>query len=176
MPKSAEHYSSVSGPADGAGAPSSAAAAGPTVIDLDGIPLSSGNMSQALRPWHYGFFTLCGDCDSCLEALCCPYCQLSRQYNMLYNLDPTVHWPLCLGAFTCSVLVGTWVSSILLWSLRKELRQRYAIDGSGCTDCLASCCCSLCTLQQQHLEMNSLGCGPGAFFGPSQGPVEPVML
>ena len=35
---------------------------------------------------------------------------------------------------------------------RVDMRQRLGIEGSGVTDCLASCCCACCALVQEEKE------------------------
>ncbi|KAJ7445903.1 PLAC8-domain-containing protein [Mycena latifolia] len=50
---------------------------------------------------------------------------------------------------------------------RGQTRARYGISGSGCNDCMLSCCCAPCELTQEsreiELEEQSLG-HPGAGF------------
>lgn len=115
------------------------------------------------RPWLYSLFACCGKCDSCLEAYFCFFCQLSRQYNMFYNLQPFIHLPFCVCLVLSDWMLSNIPSCLLVWSLRSDIRERYSIRGSSLGDCTVSMCCTTCALQQQLLEMTVLGSFPGAF-------------
>lgn len=92
---------------------------------------------------------------------------------MLYNLKAEIHVPLCLCSAIWNTLLGNTVSCLLLWSLRSDMRRRYSIEGDMCTDGLISWLLPTCALQQQLLEMTSLGAFPGALL---YAPNETVML
>lgn len=113
------------------------------------------------RPWLYPLFLCCRKCDSCLEAHACFFCQLSRQYNTLYNLQPSIHVPLCVCSMLWNYVLGNMVSCLLVWSLRSDLRHRYGIEGHRCCDGCVAMCCGPCALQQQLLELTALGSCPG---------------
>jgi len=36
---------------------------------------------------------------------------------------------------------------------RGEIRDRFGIEGNGCTDCLVSCFCQPCSLAQMNMEL-----------------------
>lgn len=143
-----------------------------TVMAGDAINSTS---SYHLRPWHYGLCVCSDDCNSCLESFFCTWCQMSRQYNMLYNLQPAIHIPLFLTLFVATSAFGNVVPWIFLWSLRADLRHRYGIEGGCCGDCTSALLCTPCAVQQQLLEMTSLGAFPGALCYMNT-PLEPQML
>ncbi|KPI90385.1 hypothetical protein ABL78_0461 [Leptomonas seymouri] len=121
------------------------------------VTLAVGNVK---RPWHFGLCTLCSDMDSCLECCFCSPCQLSRQFNMIYNLNPELHLPMCLTI----VLLGSMglpASFVLQYILRSDIRRRYGIEGSVVSDCCVSWLCISCAVQQQFLELTSVGSCPG---------------
>uniref|UniRef100_A0A0A9XK78 Cell number regulator 4 n=1 Tax=Lygus hesperus TaxID=30085 RepID=A0A0A9XK78_LYGHE len=102
--------------------------------------------------------------DSCLESYICSYCQLSRQFNMLYNNEPAVHFPICLLVSFLDSTVTNVVGCLFLLTLRQNIRKRFGIRGSTLQDVCVSCWCAPCALQQQLLELTSLGMFPGACF------------
>lgn len=117
-------------------------------------------VGNAQRPWHYGMCTLCTEMNSFLECLCCTPCQLSRQYNMLYNLQPELHVPVCLSVMLLDAM-GVPAGFALQYVLRSDIRRRYGIEGNVVEDCCISWLCAPCAIQQQFLEMTSVGACPG---------------
>ncbi|TMW62061.1 hypothetical protein Poli38472_009554 [Pythium oligandrum] len=54
---------------------------------------------------------------------------------------------------------------MFVWKLRSKTRARFEIPGNPCIDCLASCCCSCCTIAQMATHSKSYK--PGSCeFGP----------
>uniref|UniRef100_A0A7S1MCK7 Uncharacterized protein n=1 Tax=Neobodo designis TaxID=312471 RepID=A0A7S1MCK7_NEODS len=103
---------------------------------------------------------------SVLDALFCPWCMMSRQYNVITTGDNSIHWPSCLassgadvlGAATIGVGVGSWFFAYLT---RNRIRQRYQVIGDELTDVLASGFCHCCVLSQNFREMSVRGEYPG---------------
>ncbi|ORC76762.1 ama1 protein [Trypanosoma theileri] len=114
------------------------------------------------RDWQNGLCVCCGDCDSCLESWCCYYCQLSRQYNLLYENIPSINWAVAMGALLGDYCLGCLVSTVVQCMLRARVRQRLSLQGSDCDDACMSLCCSYCSLQQSLLELTDAGLFPGA--------------
>lgn len=117
-------------------------------------------VGSATRPWHYSLCVTCTEMNSCLECCFCTVCQQSRQFNMLYNNKPELHLPVCL------LITGLSVSGIpsifvLEYIMRSDIRRRYGIEGNLLKDCCVSWLCEACAVQQQFLEMTSLGMCPG---------------
>ncbi|KAG5496604.1 hypothetical protein JIQ42_03434 [Leishmania sp. Namibia] len=112
------------------------------------------------RPWHYGLCVTCTAMDSCLECYFCSVCQLSRQYNMFYHSKPELHLPVCLLVAGLN-MAGVPSTFVLEYVMRSDIRRRYGIEGNLVIDCCVSWLCWPCAVQQQFLEMTSLGLCPG---------------
>ncbi|RNF24093.1 Ama1 protein [Trypanosoma conorhini] len=116
-----------------------------------------------LRDWRYGICHCCQDCSPCLEAWCCFYCQLSRQYSMLcQRQEPGIDWLIAFGACLGDYCCGGLVSPVLQCVARTRLRTDLNIRGSNCCDFCSAFCCPQCTLQQSLMEMTVTGRFPGA--------------
>ncbi|CAD2218182.1 PLAC8 family, putative [Angomonas deanei] len=127
-------------------------------------------VAGASRPWHYGICHCCSDCNSCIEAWCCSYCQISRQYNMIRKGKPEIDWLCCLGMAFGTMCIATFVLWIGACMVRQRVRDRYGIEGNSCGDCCVTCWCTSCSVQQQLLEMTSVSDFPGACcYDASQG-------
>ncbi|CAD2218185.1 PLAC8 family, putative [Angomonas deanei] len=116
----------------------------------------------AERPWHYSLCHCCSDCNSFLECCCCTLCQLSRQYNMIKHHKAELPCCTCFCLYLGTLLTG----GLLFWGcvccVREMIRDRYGIEGSSCGDCCTTCWCTGCAIQQQLLEMTSVGEFPSA--------------
>ncbi|EPY29314.1 ama1 protein [Strigomonas culicis] len=134
-----------------------------TPLDTSILPVRVAGGSGGGRPWHYGLCTLCLQCNSCLEAWFCITCQLARQYNMLHNSQPTPHMPmLCMLWILGIAFCGPLPTLCLTYNVRGTMRSQYGVQGTDCVDCLIACCIPSCAVQQQLLEMTSLGYFPGS--------------
>ncbi|RNF05268.1 Ama1 protein [Trypanosoma rangeli] len=115
------------------------------------------------RDWKYGTCHCCQDCSPCVEAWCCYYCQLSRQYNVVVQRGgPTIDGMICLAAYCGDYFCGGIVSPILHCSMRTKLRESLNIRGTVVDDFCCALCCGSCTLQQSLMEMTAVGMFPGA--------------
>ncbi|KAI2620657.1 PLAC8-domain-containing protein [Hypomontagnella submonticulosa] len=96
----------------------------------------------------------CTPCTSCLLAWCLPCILLgqtserirdpSMQSADMMNSDCMIH-----GLITCFTGCG-WIYAMMK---RNEIRERYDIEGGGCSDCCVSYWCSCCALIQQDNEV-----------------------
>jgi Cys-rich protein (TIGR01571 family) len=91
----------------------------------------------------------------CLDALCCCWCQQSRQHNLMKTGFSGVDFVSCMCSFVgdlvCfGVTVGT---GVLAFTIRQKIRARYLIDGGCCGDCFASFFCPWCVISQHYREM-----------------------
>lgn len=145
-----------------------------TTTTASAVPDRGEDDGEPLRTWHHRLYTQ--DRDSLLESLLCSCCQLSRQYNMVHYGRPEVDWAYCIGTFSWNLLLCNVPGSVAMCSLRQQLRSRYSIMGTGSEDFCTVMLCPCCALQQQLLEMKTVGCGPGAFFGHFTSPVEAFMM
>jgi Cys-rich protein (TIGR01571 family) len=120
--------------------------------------VAGGNV-RAMTTWSTD---LCGCFQhggSVLDAVFCPWCQMSRQYNTMTTGDNNIHWASCLSAFgadvvgaaTIGVGVGSWFFAYLT---RNRLRQRYSIVGDELTDILTAGFCHCCVVSQNFREMS----------------------
>jgi len=113
------------------------------------------------RDWNHGLMDCFGDCGTCCFAHFCP-CMVYQQVknritylNLNRRPDPEQGGTGC-GGDCClwSVLAGVGgLGWVLQMTTRATLRTRYRIRGSGCTDCLATCCCVPCELTQESREL-----------------------
>jgi Cys-rich protein (TIGR01571 family) len=116
-----------------------------------------------LSMWSTELFACGKDFPSTFDAMFCPHCQLSRQYNTYMTGSNTIHWPACLVTFGADVLsvalfgVGGFARWAFAYVVRNRLRQRYNIVGDELTDIFATGCCSCCSIAQNHREMSVRG-------------------
>lgn len=147
----------------GRGAKSGADEPANRYADPNDIPVNLNATKYRHRPWHYSLCVCCQEMDSCAEACCCMYCQLSRQCNMFMYNERKIHWPYCvlmtLTDLCTGHLIVTWVFAS---QTRRLSRERYGISGSCCNDCCAGCWCRTCSTQQVLLEMTVMNDFPGA--------------
>lgn len=114
-----------------------------------------------VRPWHYSCLHLCADCTSCFESWFCWRCQLSRQMNFIYYNKSGINCS-CLMLFLClDFIFGCMPTYCLAVHIRNNIRERYNISGNLFCDMLCVYLFGPCTLQQQLLELTSLGENPG---------------
>ncbi|KAJ7281372.1 PLAC8 family-domain-containing protein [Mycena rebaudengoi] len=112
------------------------------------------------REWSHGLCDCFGDFGTCCVAWWCPCITYGKNKARLQHLtaqgfpDPegggSCNGP-CWGY--CCLTTFTGFGFILQAINRGEVRARYSIDGGGCTDCLASWCCTPCDLTQASREI-----------------------
>lgn len=125
------------------------------------------NASQAPAAGHdhaetgfdAGLCSCCGDMGSCCLTCWCPCLTFGRSSTYL-DLERNQPLPdkrggstLCNGPATLYCLLGVFSFSIgiCVWSTirRIRIREKYGIEGNGCTDCLKHFCCHCCALVQE---------------------------
>ncbi|KAI0892890.1 PLAC8 family protein [Annulohypoxylon nitens] len=111
--------------------------------------------------WQNGLFGCCSPCDSCLLGIFAPCLLIGRASSRmrdpgspspeLCNSDCMIHG--CLTVF-----FNGWIYSFMK---RKEIRERFEIEGSGCGDCCAAFWCQYCQIIQADKEVKArLTTGP----------------
>ncbi|KAL6490775.1 hypothetical protein MHYP_G00011200 [Metynnis hypsauchen] len=88
--------------------------------------------------WTTGVYDCCSDMDTCCCALWCfpcLQCQTVSQFG----------WCFCLPLLDCCFAISC--------SLRRNIRQRYGIQGSCCDDCCTLCFCYPCAWCQMSREI-----------------------
>ena len=129
--------------------------------------VAAGNVSTAaMSTWSTEMCGCFQHWGSVLDAVFCPWCQMSRQYNTFTTGDNNIHWPSCLASFGADVVgvatIGVGVGSLFFaYVTRNRLRQRYHIIGDELTDILTATCCNCCVVSQNFREMSIRGEYPG---------------
>jgi len=105
--------------------------------------------------WNNPLFDCCSPLGTCCLATWCP-CVLYGKTSA--RLDkPSKDSPSGCNASCCGwcILSTCYLSSFLQCMSRGKIRSRYNLEGSVCTDCLASFCCTCCDLVQQDKEVKN---------------------
>ncbi|KAJ7230560.1 PLAC8-domain-containing protein [Mycena pura] len=133
-----------------------------------GMQVGGGNRNAAGKPlnssgkreWSEG---LCGCFEACGTFCCawwCPCIVHGKNKQRLRHLqekgspDPD-GGSCCSGACWAHCCLTSWfgLGWVLSCGTRGDVRSRYGIEGGGCGDCLASCCCAPCDLTQVSREI-----------------------
>ncbi|KZT35806.1 PLAC8-domain-containing protein [Sistotremastrum suecicum HHB10207 ss-3] len=117
---------------------------------------------KGTRKWSNGLFGCFDDIGTCCTACwlpCVTYAQNRSRLNYIqangarhptggemFNAD--------FGVFTL-IHVCTGCGFLLEMMTRKRIREHYRIEGSGCGDCVASCCCLPCVMTQDSREIEA---------------------
>ncbi|KAL5005597.1 hypothetical protein ScPMuIL_016755 [Solemya velum] len=104
-----------------------------------GTPLLIGTV-QGHRDWTTGLFGCFSDCGSCLCTWCCLPCMLC---TLSTRLGDCMCMPYCVPG-----------SSI---AMRTRVRTLGGIQGSVCSDCVATTICGACVICQMSREMDAMG-------------------
>uniref|UniRef100_A0A0G4GDB7 Uncharacterized protein n=1 Tax=Chromera velia CCMP2878 TaxID=1169474 RepID=A0A0G4GDB7_9ALVE len=121
---------------------------------------------RASKPWASAFFD-CNSCDSCMRSCLTP-CTVAGDVQLEGGKDS--YWTCCLltGCLELLPFVGPAVTCLMWTSWRRHFRERHGIDGSLCSDFLASCCCRPCTINQINRHMEANGWSHKNFVEPGQ--------
>ncbi|KIM42593.1 hypothetical protein M413DRAFT_444299 [Hebeloma cylindrosporum] len=122
------------------------------------------------RDWSFGLLDCLGDCNKCCLACCCPclaHAQNRRRLDYLNTNgvpDPDRHRVTGQDSLLYALVeVACDMGWILQIGTRKNIRERYNIQGSSTSDCCAAFCCQSCDLVQGsrelQLEEDSFGQG-----------------
>eukprot|EP00163_Fabomonas_tropica_P028403 TRINITY_DN576_c0_g1_i2.p1 TRINITY_DN576_c0_g1~~TRINITY_DN576_c0_g1_i2.p1 ORF type:complete len:174 (+),score=24.59 TRINITY_DN576_c0_g1_i2:29-523(+) len=87
--------------------------------------------------WHNGLFGCYDDMETCCYSLCCGPCALASAKS---KTDHSPWYPNCLLATCCGCFLGCF------W--RSDIRERNNIHGDTCSDIMAWCCCTFCSVAQ----------------------------
>ena len=116
----------------------------------------SGQISKP--EWHDGLCDCASDTDICLQTFCCSICTLTNIINMRDLRTPTFDCCTCICLLAGTYLTNNRYPTWLSMSMRRELIQRYGIQGeSQCNSCLLGMCCAPCTFCQVQREMGKRG-------------------
>ncbi|KAF1986929.1 PLAC8-domain-containing protein [Aulographum hederae CBS 113979] len=108
--------------------------------------------------WHHGFWDCCNPVGLCCESLCCACVIAGRTHERIYNDNPKII-PSVNG-----YCIGCWLLTLpLMFALptycspmqanRRELRHRYNIKDTNCSDCWRVTFCPFCSLVQEEKEV-----------------------
>ncbi|KZP11425.1 PLAC8-domain-containing protein [Athelia psychrophila] len=114
------------------------------------------------RDWTHGLMACFADCGTCCLATWCPcfvFGQISKRRKYLEKNglpDPEYGGTGC-GMDCCNFHGGQpcMLSWICQMGGRSHVRKRYNIRGTGCGDCVTSCCCYPCGLTQESRELDA---------------------
>ncbi|KAA1473151.1 PLAC8-domain-containing protein [Dentipellis sp. KUC8613] len=111
------------------------------------------------REWSHGLCSCFGDIGTCCLATWLPCMAYSSNKSRLDYLErngtphPT-HGEICSGDCVIHGLITLcgcgWVLQI---GVRNNVRNRYAIEGGACGDCMSAFCCAPCELTQESREI-----------------------
>jgi len=111
------------------------------------------------RDWSFGTFSCFSACGTCLFSWCCSCLAYGKNSSRLQHLNTqgTVH-PSggdmfnseCLTYFA---LLYCGCPCLVHMGHRRDIRQRYNIEGSGGPDFLCTWCCIPCSLTQESREI-----------------------
>lgn len=112
--------------------------------------------NTGLCDWHL-------DATSCLDGVCCPWCEVARQYNMIAHEVRDTHTLMCCGLLFCDLFL-TFGLSVTIGEVvvRAESRHKLGITSeSGCGSCMRAFCCGPCSTCQVYRELSMRGMWPG---------------
>jgi len=133
-----------------------------------GMMMQPGGVRNALnkpynkdgkRDWSHGLMDCFAECGTCCEAWWCPCITYGRNKTRLNALEQGHAHP--QGGESCGtdcmvfalVQCFTGLGCIMQIMNHGAVRDRYAIDGNGCSDCMAVWCCHACTMTQDSREI-----------------------
>ncbi|CVL06408.1 related to DUF614 domain protein [Fusarium mangiferae] len=109
-------------------------------------------MSQS-QDWQNGLSGCCSPLDSCLLSTCLPCIIFGRTSQRLDNPSGPIESINSDCAIFCAIQSFTGCGWIYNMMKRREIREKYGIEGSGMGDCCTSFWCLCCALVQQDKEV-----------------------
>lgn len=106
------------------------------------VPLSPATCKMS-KEWSNGLCGCLNDIPLCLTTYCAPC------YTFGKTAEAVGDDCLMCGIITFVPLVNLWFAT----QIRGKIREQKGIDGSFVSDLLLHCCCPLCTLVQDALEV-----------------------
>ncbi|KAF2652396.1 PLAC8-domain-containing protein [Lophiostoma macrostomum CBS 122681] len=105
------------------------------------------------QEWHYSGSDCCSPFSTCFLSWCCPCFVYGKTHYRMKNQGNMNGYSSFNGACAASCALTTCgFGFVLPWINRSEMRSKYGLKGSGCTDCLCACCCTPCDITQQDKE------------------------
>jgi Cys-rich protein (TIGR01571 family) len=114
-------------------------------------------MSRIGQDWSHGLCS-CQSVGSCCGATWCSPFIFGRSAWRLERFPASPDHSAEFSWFneSCLIMTGAWLLAVPwlpVWMQRRRLRQKFGIEGSGCTDCLSACCCNCCAQVQIENEL-----------------------
>lgn len=135
---------------------------------------TSGNvvpppMSFALGTrWVTGLCDCLHDTGSCVDVVCCPYCQVGFAYHRTRRPFVDMDAAVCIAACCADFMLGGTGTTAAAMVLRNRVVQRYRLEEQLPATLLKGCFCAPCTLCQVHREMKMRGEYPGGVCLPPE--------
>ncbi|KAF8148849.1 PLAC8 family-domain-containing protein [Crassisporium funariophilum] len=124
--------------------------------NVNNLPLDNAGK----RAWSFGLFDCLGDINTCCLACWCPCLAHAKNRRRLDHLnthgipDPNRNTVIGGDSLIFAIAeVACDMGWILQIATRKNIRQRYNIQGSSASDCCAPFCCQSCDLVQGSREI-----------------------
>ncbi|KAF8325761.1 PLAC8 family-domain-containing protein [Cantharellus anzutake] len=114
---------------------------------------------QGEREWSYGIFDCFSECGTFCLSCWCPcfeYGKLKSRFKHLQTTGkphPQGGKMLNMDCLTYDALHWVGCSCFVTRPTRREIRNRYNIQGANDSDFLLICCCDPCTLTQESREI-----------------------
>lgn len=114
----------------------------------------TGPAGHNARPWYSDFFGCFNPIDTCLVTYFCPCVTFGKTHHRLRKDSKLSDWnpvnTTCLGFWAASCFCLHWVPQIIQ---RREIQDRWNLQGDFVTDCLKVWCCGCCDVIQQDKEV-----------------------
>eukprot|EP01006_Ploeotia_vitrea_P048841 TRINITY_DN67281_c2_g2_i1.p1 TRINITY_DN67281_c2_g2~~TRINITY_DN67281_c2_g2_i1.p1 ORF type:complete len:116 (-),score=9.13 TRINITY_DN67281_c2_g2_i1:559-906(-) len=106
--------------------------------------------SMAGAPWDTQLLECLFDSRVCIVSCFCAPCQLAHQKAIIENKEcnPMDAMIIYFCAICCQV------------KIRQDVRMKYNIEGTLCSDICASLICGVCAVAQQHRQLQLKGDRP----------------
>jgi Cys-rich protein (TIGR01571 family) len=115
--------------------------------------------------WTTGLYACTTDPPGCFDALCCPFCALSRQFRA--TSGDAMSWSVPV------LLISPVAYPCLCLALRRRVVRKYHIDEDTVLSVCTVIFCGLCSGCQVHRELTQRNVPPGLNFPWSRLPEVP---
>jgi Cys-rich protein (TIGR01571 family) len=127
-----------------------------TVLRTDEVGLSDSIVPQvSLQPWRIPFFDCFSPLDNRLISWCVPCINYGKTDHRM-NVDTSMenYGPINGPCLLTAALYWFCPACLLVpfCMQRQEVREQYGLEGGDCTDCLAACFCTCCSVAQVEKE------------------------
>ncbi|RDW89972.1 PLAC8 family protein [Aspergillus mulundensis] len=105
--------------------------------------------------WNNSVWSCFSPVQACLMSCFCPCMLYGKQAERLD--DPGLKEGRNVNGDCCLYLLASCcgLNWVLQMMKRRDMREKFGIDGSVGEDCILSCCCSCCVLVQQEKELDA---------------------